>query len=105
VPQVILPVWYDTYDFACRAEYLGIGVWGSRKAAPAVNGPELGQALVQVLASDQSMAMQDKAKTIASQLGPKEGRIIACDKIISILTESTQQSIVPVKKRSVSVET
>ncbi|KAE8350897.1 hypothetical protein BDV28DRAFT_150494 [Aspergillus coremiiformis] len=88
VPQVILPVWLDTYDFALRAEWLGIGVWGSRKTAPAVNGPELGQALIRVLASAQSAAIQDKAKSIACQLGPKEGRVIACEKIISLLTES-----------------
>ncbi|OGM39469.1 UDP-glucoronosyl and UDP-glucosyl transferase family protein [Aspergillus bombycis] len=49
VPQVIIPVWLDTYDFALRAEWLGIGIWASRKTAPGVNGPELGQALIRVL--------------------------------------------------------
>ncbi|KAF7595863.1 hypothetical protein BBP40_004356 [Aspergillus hancockii] len=100
VPQVILPVWYDTYDFAWRAEWLGIGVWGSRKTAPVVSGPELGQALIRVLASDQGIAMRDKAKTIASQLGPKEGRVMACDEIISIMSESVQESTVPGRRNS-----
>ncbi|KAF5856863.1 hypothetical protein ETB97_006650 [Aspergillus alliaceus] len=87
VPQVILPLWFDTYDFAWRAEWLGIGVWGSRKTAPAVNGPELGRALIRVLVSAHSAAMKDRAKNIASQLGPKEGRVIAYEKIVSLLAE------------------
>ncbi|GAB1191212.1 hypothetical protein APSETT444_000384 [Aspergillus pseudonomiae] len=87
VPQVILPVWLDTYDFAMRAEWLGIGIWASRKTAPVVNGPELGQALIRVLAGAASESMRHRAKTIAAELGPKDGRVIACEKIISLLTE------------------
>ncbi|PIG88030.1 UDP-glucoronosyl and UDP-glucosyl transferase family protein [Aspergillus arachidicola] len=87
VPQVILPVWFDTYDFALRAEWLGIGIWASRKTAPGVNAPELGQALIRVLASARSESMRHRAKSIATKLGPKDGRVIACEKIISLLTE------------------
>ncbi|KAL2788683.1 hypothetical protein BJX66DRAFT_326924 [Aspergillus keveii] len=77
VPQVILPVWYDTYDFARRVEYLGVGLWGSKTSAPAINGPELGKALTRVLHSEESSSMQEKAKSIASKLGTKEGRVVA----------------------------
>ncbi|KAE8417351.1 hypothetical protein BDV36DRAFT_309532 [Aspergillus pseudocaelatus] len=87
VPQIILPIWLDTYDFALRAEWLGIGIWASRKTAPGVNGPELGQALIRALASGQSESMRHQAQTIATKLGPKDGRVIACEKIISSLTE------------------
>ncbi|KAL2808805.1 hypothetical protein BJX63DRAFT_424316 [Aspergillus granulosus] len=69
VPQVILPVWYDTYDFAQRVEYLGVGLWGSKTSAPAINGPELGEALIRVLHSEESSSMQEKAKSIASKMG------------------------------------
>lgn len=37
VPQVVLPMWVDLYDYAVRVEYLGVGVWGSRDAAPYVS--------------------------------------------------------------------
>ncbi|KAL4777532.1 hypothetical protein BDW60DRAFT_213096 [Aspergillus nidulans var. acristatus] len=74
VPQIVLPVWFDTYDFAARVEYLGVGVWGSKTSAPAINGPELGEALLCVLHSDESSTIRDKAKTIAAGLGFSEGR-------------------------------
>lgn len=84
VPQVVLPVWFDTYDFAARVEYLGIGVYGNRKTAPAVNGRELGSALNRVLASGESEVMLQKAKMIASKLGGDEGRVVACEKILTL---------------------
>lgn len=37
IPQEVLPMWIDLYDFAIRVGYLGIGVWGSRIAAPNVS--------------------------------------------------------------------
>ncbi|KAL4897944.1 hypothetical protein BDV59DRAFT_190711 [Aspergillus ambiguus] len=88
VPQIVLPVWFDTFDYAQRVEYLGIGVWGSRKTAPAVQGQELGEALVRVLVSDEGTTMQKKAKTLVSQLGPKEGRVVASSLIIHIIMAS-----------------
>ncbi|PTU19418.1 hypothetical protein P175DRAFT_0558981 [Aspergillus ochraceoroseus IBT 24754] len=85
VPQIVLPVWFDTYDFAARVEWLGIGVWGSKKSAPVVNGAELGQALTHVLASESSLAIQEKAKSIALALGETEGRVVACEKILELI--------------------
>ncbi|KAJ5651929.1 hypothetical protein N7507_009355 [Penicillium longicatenatum] len=77
VPQVILPQWLDTYDCATRVEWLGIGLHGSRKAAPGVDAVEFSQALETVL-QDKSIhakaaAMRDICKT--------EGRVLAHDKI------------------------
>lgn len=76
-------MWYDTYDFATRVEWLRIGVWGNRSVAPRVDGRELGQALVRVVASDDSVRMFLEAQEIASKLG--EGRVIACEKIIELV--------------------
>ena len=84
VPQVILPTWFDTYDFAHRAEFRGIGVWGNRHSAPVVKGVDLGNALIRVLASDESIGMAERAKKIAEQL-EGEGRVIACEKIIGLI--------------------
>lgn len=36
VPQIILPFWFDTFDFAQRVEILGIGQYGSRNSVPGV---------------------------------------------------------------------
>ncbi|KAJ5362845.1 hypothetical protein N7541_003689 [Penicillium brevicompactum] len=89
VPHVVLPVWFDTYDFATRAEWLGIGVWGNKSAAPHIDGAELGDALVRVIASDESVNMFLKAQEIMGNLG--EGRVIACEKIIELLEASRNE--------------
>lgn len=81
----MIPVWYDTYEYAARVEYLGVGIWGSKKTAPAINGPELGDAFLRVLDSEESSTMQEKAKAIVSKLGPVEGRVVACEKLIELM--------------------
>lgn len=78
-------MWIDTYDFATRVEWLGIGVWGSRTAAPRVKAPELGGALVRVIDSSESDKMREKAMMIARGLGGgSSGRSVACEKIIEL---------------------
>ncbi|THU81034.1 UDP-Glycosyltransferase/glycogen phosphorylase [Dendrothele bispora CBS 962.96] len=49
VPQIVMPVWIDTYDFARRVEFLGIGVYGSKTSAPGADAEEFGQALLRVV--------------------------------------------------------
>ncbi|OJI99004.1 hypothetical protein ASPVEDRAFT_97195, partial [Aspergillus versicolor CBS 583.65] len=49
VAQVVCPVWLDTYDFAARVEFLGVGVRGNAVAAPGVEGGELGRAICLVM--------------------------------------------------------
>ncbi|EAW14022.1 glycosyltransferase family 1 protein [Aspergillus clavatus NRRL 1] len=92
VPQIILPVWFDTYDFANRVEWLGIGIWASRQSAPAINGEHLGRALVRVLASGDSATFEAKARSIAAHLGSKEGRVVACEKIIEVIDAGERAS-------------
>jgi hypothetical protein len=81
----VLPVWIDTYDFAIRVEYLGMGVWGNRVAAPYAEGSELGKALVQVVDGDSSATMLAKAKQIAVPFQNRPGRHIAYEKVVEIL--------------------
>ncbi|KAK1216781.1 hypothetical protein PQX77_020577 [Marasmius sp. AFHP31] len=52
VPHVVLPVWYDTYDFASRVEYLGVGVYGNKACSPNVEAREFGHALARVVGSE-----------------------------------------------------
>lgn len=81
VPQIILPIWFDTYDFAHRVEYLEIGIWGNRQHVPEVQGHELGEALRRVLSTEGGLSMKQRAREIASKLADKEGRVLACEKI------------------------
>lgn len=51
VPQIVLPVWADTYDYAYRAEMLGVGRWGNKTACPRWSAAEFGDVLVDVAAA------------------------------------------------------
>ncbi|KAI9568646.1 hypothetical protein HD554DRAFT_2021909 [Boletus coccyginus] len=65
IPHIVLPVWYDTYDYARRAEYLNIGIFGNKAFAPGVGAEEFGKALVRV-SGDSEEAV--KFKTSAKRL-------------------------------------
>ncbi|KAJ3488220.1 hypothetical protein NLG97_g6239 [Lecanicillium saksenae] len=65
VPQVVLPVWGDTYDFAKRAEWLGVGKFGSPSYAPKVDKKELGKALKQVVLGPEAVKFRAKATQLA----------------------------------------
>lgn len=84
VPQVVLPVWMDTYDFARRAEILGIGRWGNRLAGKLCESGELGAVLVDVIAGERSSAFAHKAKELA-ELCRKSGggRVVAARHILA----------------------
>ena len=85
--QIVLPCWHDTYEFAVRVEYLGIGIYGSRKSttAPRANGAELGEALLTVVVdSEKSRTMKAKAKELAKVCNAYGGRAKAADTILGL---------------------
>ncbi|OJJ42747.1 hypothetical protein ASPZODRAFT_155200 [Penicilliopsis zonata CBS 506.65] len=88
IPHIVLPVWFDTYAFANRVEYHGIGVWGSKKSAPHANGKELGEAFRRVLASEESETMHTKAQALMKTLSPTPGRVLAFDRIFYTMAET-----------------
>lgn len=66
IPQVVLPVWMDTYDFARRAEILGIGRWGNQNNnGKLCKGGELGSILIEVLMGGQWSSYVENAKRLA----------------------------------------
>lgn len=100
IPQVVLPVWVDLYDFAIRVEYLGVGVWGSRNAAPDVCVPrpshpclvhsnhhqwsaaELSTVLLKVVGdSDEAISMRARALEISKLYQESPGRMIAAHEL------------------------
>ncbi len=86
MPQVILPVWGDTYDFAKRVEWLGIGKFGSKRYAPKVSANELGNALKQVVLSPQAANFQAKATELATLCNRDGGgRNIAAKTILGMI--------------------
>jgi hypothetical protein len=86
VPHIVLPPWWDCYEFAARVEYLGIGIYGSRKSktAPECDASELAEALKTL--TDEGNAngkqMRERAKKLAETCNAYGGRATAANKIL-----------------------
>jgi hypothetical protein len=81
---VILPIWYDTYDYARRAEYLGVGVYGNANSAPRADAEEFGLSLIEVV-GDESFTL--RAKELARGCTSETGRKLAVDKILGFMVQ------------------
>ncbi|KAH7014863.1 family 1 glycosyltransferase [Ilyonectria destructans] len=66
VPQVVLPLWTDCYEYAQRVEMHGIGRWGTRVSKPKWTAEELTRELLVVLHGERSDAMKVKARELAA---------------------------------------
>ncbi|KAL1952977.1 hypothetical protein VTO42DRAFT_3800 [Malbranchea cinnamomea] len=81
VTHVVLPQWFDTYEMASKAEYLGVGVYASQSTAPRVNANELISGFRVALAPE----CVAKARQIAEIVNRTEGRVVACEKITEVV--------------------
>ncbi|PSR82295.1 hypothetical protein BD289DRAFT_371433 [Coniella lustricola] len=87
VPQVILGAWWDTYEYAARVEYLKIGVFANKKAAPRAEASELLEALLKVLKDEEFHAKATNLASVVKQHG--EGRVRARDYILELVGQRT----------------
>ncbi|KAI8162932.1 hypothetical protein K4K49_000461 [Colletotrichum sp. SAR 10_70] len=85
IPQVVLPGWADCYDFAQRAEILGIGKWANRKAKPYWKRDEFGDCLEGVLFGPHAKMMQARAKDLSKRHPEGAGRLKAAEEILALL--------------------
>lgn len=69
VPQVVCLRWLDTYEFARRAEWLGVGVMGNEKAAPDFERIELAQAMEKVVGEEVGANFSKRVEEIREGLG------------------------------------
>ena len=84
IPHIVLPVWFDTYDYAQRAEYLNIGIFGNKAFAPGVGAEEFGKALVRVSGdSEEAVKFKMSAKHLKELCRAKgNGRELASAAIL-----------------------
>ncbi|KAH8733456.1 hypothetical protein BGZ61DRAFT_160072 [Ilyonectria robusta] len=88
VPQVVLPVWADTFDFANRAELLGIGRWGNVNNCPRWSASELAPILIDVV-FDRNAEFAAKSRVLAEVCRQEGGgRNVAAKKILGMIGES-----------------
>lgn len=87
VPQLLLPMWADCFDFAMRAEYRKIGVYGNRKAHPWIDGDELATAFKRVLGDGEEAKMiRENARKLGEEKRKKPGRECAAREIARLAT-------------------
>ncbi|KAL5353704.1 hypothetical protein ACLOAV_001744 [Pseudogymnoascus australis] len=78
IPQMVLPMWVDLYDYATRAEFLGIGVWGNKNSAPYWTAEELGIAFQRVLGDGETAtSIRKKAADLGGVSKKDPGRFVA----------------------------
>jgi hypothetical protein len=78
----------DTFDFARRAELLGIGRWGNKVTHKGHWGGELGNVLVEVLLGARSTQIRDRARELARLCKENGGgRVIAARMILREIRE------------------
>lgn len=82
VPQIALPMWADCFDFAMRAEYRKIGVFGNAKAAPEIDGDELAIAFSRVLGDgEEAKTIKESVARLAEKHRKVPGRSCAAKEI------------------------
>ncbi|KAH8658089.1 UDP-glucoronosyl and UDP-glucosyl transferase family protein [Xylariales sp. PMI_506] len=86
VPQVVIPMWEDLYNFAQLAEDLGIGIYATRGTAPNWTIAGIVEPILQVL--DQGEVGEKtrlEAKRIGDIVRPKPGRHIAAREVAKLM--------------------
>jgi hypothetical protein len=92
----VLPCWWDTYEFATRVEFLGIGIYGSRKSksAPKANGVEFGEALIALNdeSNENSRLIKERARKLAEVCNAYGGNVKAADKILEFAASAKKET-------------
>ncbi|KAI1267684.1 hypothetical protein F5Y18DRAFT_378439 [Xylariaceae sp. FL1019] len=86
VPQVVVPVWEDHYNFAQLAEDLGVGIYANRESAPAWDVDGLVGAILEATnGSQKSLSMRKKASGIGDTVRARPGRSAAAKMIAELV--------------------
>ncbi|KAI0411532.1 hypothetical protein F5X98DRAFT_357071 [Xylaria grammica] len=82
VPQVVLPMWLDCYNYAQLAEDRGVGVYANRASAPDWTVEGLRDSFLRVLDDrDEGRRIREKAKRLGKIAQENPGRYVAASHI------------------------
>ena len=90
IPQIILAQWFDLYDMAVHAEYVGIGIYGNRSVAPEIDAVEFGAAISRLLSpSEEADKFALKTKEIGEVCRGAPGKRGAVAKILDLIGDES----------------
>ncbi|KAI3340727.1 hypothetical protein F4824DRAFT_452008 [Ustulina deusta] len=82
IPQVVLPMWLDCYNYAQLAEDVGVGVYANRASAPYWTVEGLRESFLRVLdGGEAGSRMREKAKRLGEMARKDPGRYVAAREI------------------------
>lgn len=84
VPAVVLPGWYDCYQYAALAEYLGTGIWASKTSAPHNSAAEIQPAIEKALGDE----YRSRARDIGDVARKAGGRKTASQVILERMNDT-----------------
>lgn len=87
VPQVILPKWFDLYNYAVTAEYIGAGIWPTKMTAPNWTVEALSSALVGAISNE---ALKGTAQRLGQVARQYEGRLLAAREVAEIAAKGQE---------------
>ncbi|KAH7242617.1 hypothetical protein BKA59DRAFT_557471 [Fusarium tricinctum] len=87
VPQIILPKWFDLYNYAATAEYVGVGIWPTKTTAPNWTVEALSSALVGAISNE---ALKETAQKLGQVARQYEGRLLAAREVAAIAAKGQE---------------
>ncbi|KAH8163600.1 hypothetical protein CIB48_g4642 [Xylaria polymorpha] len=82
IPQVVIPMWLDCYNYAQLAEDVGVGVYATRATAPDWSVEGLRDSLLRVLDErEEGRQLRSKAKYLGEIARKEPGRYVAAREI------------------------
>ncbi|KAH7262773.1 hypothetical protein BKA59DRAFT_489468 [Fusarium tricinctum] len=86
IPQIVMPLWADLYNYAVLVESIGIGVWACPNTSPDWTVEKLALAILKVVDGGKaSLLMRSKARELGNRIQASEkGRDIAARKVAEL---------------------
>jgi len=88
-PQIIFPAWMDCFDFANRAEFLGIGLWPNKHTTGRYEVRDLTDSFLSVLVGPAAERMRANATRLAAICNEEPGREVAAKAILAEIEETS----------------
>ncbi|KAI0107761.1 hypothetical protein GGR51DRAFT_514983 [Nemania sp. FL0031] len=95
IPQVVIPMWLDCYNYAALAEDVGVGVYATRDTAPNWTVENLRDSFLRVVdGGDEGLRMAEKAKGLGELAREDPGRYMAAREIARLAGSGYAEKVV-----------